>query len=249
MASRIAQAAYELGMRSIKITGGEPLMRLDLEDLISQMPSALKISMTTNGIYLAERAASLANSGLDRLNISLDTLKPHRYRSIAGGREGDLDRVLKGIDAALQAGLQPAKLNMVVLKENQEEVGDMIAFSREKGLILQLIELMDLKGLGIGGDLGIVEQMLEAHADRIDIRKMHRRKKYFLDAAEVEVVRPMDNTEFCANCTRIRVTSDGRLKPCLLRNDNLLKVETCDKEEIKRLLLLANSRREPYFRR
>jgi cyclic pyranopterin phosphate synthase len=77
---------------------------------------------------------------------------------------------------------------------------------------------------------------------------MHRRKKYFLDGAEVEVVRPMDNTEFCANCTRLRVTSDGKIKPCLLRSDNLVEIGTCDCEEIKELLQEANARREPYFK-
>ena len=78
-------------------------------------------------------------------------------------------------------------------------------------------------------------------------REMHRRKKYFLDGAEVEVVRPMDNTEFCANCTRLRVTSDGKIKPCLLRSDNLVDIGTCDCEKIKELLQEANARRVPYF--
>jgi cyclic pyranopterin phosphate synthase len=77
---------------------------------------------------------------------------------------------------------------------------------------------------------------------------MHRRKKYFLDGAEVEVVRPMDNTEFCANCTRLRVTSDGNIKPCLLRSDNLIEIDSCDIERIKELLQAANERREPYFK-
>ena len=112
-----------------------------------------------------------------------------------------------------------------------------------------MIELMDLTDLGISGDIEGVERHLQANADRIVTREMHRRKKYFLDGAEVEVVRPMDNTEFCANCTRIRVTSDGKLKPCLLRNDNLVDIESCDCEKIKELLMVANERREPYFGR
>jgi cyclic pyranopterin phosphate synthase len=76
---------------------------------------------------------------------------------------------------------------------------------------------------------------------------MHRRKKYFIDGAEVEVVRPMDNTEFCAHCTRLRITSDGKIKPCLLRNNNLIDIGTCDREKIKKLLQKANYLREPYF--
>jgi GTP 3',8-cyclase len=247
MASNVAKAAADLGMRSIKFTGGEPLMRMDLEDLISQMPVGLDLSLTTNGIFLANRAGSLADAGLDRLNISLDSLNPEIYRSITGCKDGDLNRVVEGIDAAKNVGLEPIKLNVVVLKQNELTIPQLIEFSRSKGLILQLIELMDLKGLRISGDIERIEAGLRDSADRVTTREMHRRKKYFLDGAEVEVVRPMDNTEFCAHCSRLRVTSDGKLKPCLLRNDNLVRIGTCDCEKIKEILQLANKRREPYF--
>jgi cyclic pyranopterin phosphate synthase len=106
---------------------------------------------------------------------------------------------------------------------------------------------MDLKGLGICGDIEGIEKALQERSERVVVREMHRRKKYFFDGAEVVVVRPMDNTEFCANCTRIRVTSDGKLKPCLLRNDNLVDIGTCDSKDIEELLRVANARREPYF--
>lgn len=135
----------------------------------------------------------------------------------------------------------------MVLKGNQGEISDLIEFSRRKGLILQLIELLDLHGLGISGDIDAIERRLAASADAVREREMHRRKKYFLDGAEVEVVRPMDNTEFCANCTRLRVTSDGKIKPCLLRSDNLIDIGTCDCERIVQLLQAANMRRSPYF--
>lgn len=247
MAASIAKAAADLGMRSVKFTGGEPLMRRDLEDLLSQMPEGLDLSLTTNGVFLADRAQSLADAGLDRVNISLDSLNPETYRSITRCKEGDLERVVDGIEAAKDAGLLPIKLNVVVLKENQQEIPELIDFCRNRSLILQLIELMDLTGQGISGDIEDVEGRLQTCADRILTREMHRRKKYFLDGAEVEVVRPMDNTEFCANCTRIRVTSDGKLKPCLLRNDNLVEIGTCDCEKIEGLIKEANERREPYF--
>jgi len=247
MVVSVARAAAELGVHSIKFTGGEPLLRRDLADLLSQMPQDLDISLTTNGVFLAEQAQSLAEAGLDRVNVSLDSLNPKIYRAITGCQEGDLERVLAGIDAAKVAGLWPLKLNVVVLKKNEREILELIEFSRERGLILQLIELLDLKGLGISGDIDGIERRLHARADSVRIRQMHRRKKYFLDGAEVEVVRPMDNTEFCANCTRLRVTSDGRIKTCLLRNDNLIEIGTCDCEKIKELLLVANERREPYF--
>lgn len=244
----VARAAAELGVRYIKFTGGEPLMRKDLEEIIASMPEDLDVSLTTNGICLAERAKSLADAGLDRVNVSLDSLNPETYRRITGCKEGDLQKVIAGIDAARAAGLTPVKLNVVVLKENEAEIPQLIEFSREKGLILQLIELLDLKNLGVSGDIERIEHELAAKADRIQTRQMHRRRKYFLNGAEVEVVRPMDNTEFCANCTRLRVTSDGKIKPCLLRSDNLIDIDSCDIERIKELLKAANERREPYFK-
>ena len=243
----IAKAAAELGMRSVKFTGGEPLLRKDLDLIIARIPQSLDISITTNGILLAERAEALARAGLDRVNVSLDSLQPNRYCQITGGRPGDLERVLAGIDASREADLLPIKLNFVVLKRNESEVPEMIDFCRRRGLILQLIELLDIQGQGISGDIEGIERSLAFQADSILIREMHRRKKYFLDGAEVEVVRPMDNTEFCAHCTRLRVTSDGKIKPCLLRSDNLVKIDSCNPERVKELLRVANSRREPYF--
>jgi len=247
MVVSIAKAAAELGMRSVKLTGGEPLLRKDLDLIIARIPQSLDISITTNGILLAERAEALARAGLDRVNVSLDSLQPNRYCQITGGRPGDLERVLAGIDASREADLLPLKLNFVVLKRNESEVPEMIDFCRRRGLILQLIELLDIQGQGISGDIEGIERSLAFQADSILIREMHRRKKYFLDGAEVEVVRPMDNTEFCAHCTRLRVTSDGKIKPCLLRSDNLVKIDSCDPERVKELLRVANSRREPYF--
>jgi len=249
MVVSVARAAADLGVRSLKFTGGEPLLRSDLADLISRMPRGLDVSLTTNGVLLAGHALRLAEAGLDRVNVSLDSLRPKTYSAITGCREGDLEKVLEGIDAANAAGLVPIKLNVVVLKMNEAEVPKLIEFAREKGLILQLIELLDLRGLGISGDIEAVERDLQAKADSVRTREMHRRKKYFLDGAEVEVVRPMDNTEFCANCTRLRVTSDGKIKPCLLRNDNLIEIGTCDCMRIKELLQAANERREPYFKK
>lgn len=243
----IAKAAAELGMRSLKFTGGEPLLRNDLDLIVARIPQSLDISITTNGILLAERAEALARAGLDRVNVSLDSLQPNRYCQITGGRPGDLERVLAGIDASREADLLPIKLNFVVLKRNESEVPEMIDFCRRRGLILQLIELLDIQGQGISGDIEGIERSLAAGADSILTREMHRRKKYFLDGAEVEVVRPMDNTEFCAHCTRLRVTSDGKIKPCLLRSDNLIKIDSCVPERIKELLREANARREPYF--
>ena len=244
----VARAAAALGVRSLKLTGGEPLLRQSLAGLVAQMPPTLKISLTTNGIYLAEQAEELAQAGLDRVNVSLDSLKPEVYRAITCGREKDLERVMQGLDAAAAAGLLPIKLNVVVLKQNEAEIPAIIDFCREKGLIAQLIQLLDLDHKGLAGDIDAIEARLAAQADHIHTREMHRRKKYFLDGAEVEIVRPMDNTEFCANCNRLRVTSDGKIKPCLLRSDNLVQIDSCDCGRIEELLREANARREPYFK-
>ena len=244
----VARAAAALGVRSLKLTGGEPLLRRGLADLIARMPQDMKISLTTNGIYLAQQAGDLAQAGLGRVNVSLDSLQPEVYRTITGGREGDLERVLQGLDAAAEAGLLPIKLNVVVLKQNEAEIPAIIDFCREKDFIAQLIQLLDLSGRGLAGDIDAIEARLAAQADHIHTREMHRRKKYFLDGAEVEIVRPMDNTEFCANCNRLRVTSDGKIKPCLLRSDNLVQIDSCDCGRIEELLREANARREPYFK-
>jgi len=244
---KVIRAGADLGVKRVKFTGGEPLLRTDLESIIASLPEGLEISLTTNGTLLAGRARSLAEAGLARVNVSLDSLDPEVYSRITGGTAEDLRRVLLGIDGALEAGLVPVKVNMVVLKENEDEVWDMVEFAMGRGVILQLIELLDLEGSGLGGDLLQIEGELEGRAEKIATRDLHRRRKYFIDGAEVEVVRPIDNTEFCANCTRLRVTSDGKLKPCLLRNDNLVDLGSADQEETKRLIEKATSLRSPYF--
>ena len=243
----VVSAGEDMGITKVKITGGEPLLRADLESILERLPEGIEVSLTTNGLLLAERARSLAEAGLDRVNVSLDSLRPEVYSRITGGTEEDHRRVLEGIAAAVEAGLVPVKVNMVVLKENEDEVWDMVVFARDRGVILQLIEQLDLSGRGLRGDLSRIEKELEDRADRIVTRDLHRRRKYFIDGAEVEVVRPIDNTEFCANCTRLRVTSDGKLKPCLLRNDNLVDLGSADLEETKRLIEKATFLRSPYF--
>ena len=244
---KVICAGADLGVKRVKFTGGEPLLRTDLESILERLPEGLEISLTTNGTLLAERAKSLAEAGLGRVNVSLDSLRPRVYSRITGGTEEDFHRVLLGIEAAIEAGLVPVKVNMVVLKDNEDEVWDMMEFAMGRGVILQLIEQLDLSGSGLGGDLLRIERELEDRADQIITRDLHRRRKYFIDGAEVEVVRPIDNTEFCANCTRLRVTSDGKLKPCLLRNDNLVDLGSADLEETKRLIEKATLLRSPYF--
>lgn len=245
--AEILQVAQRFGIRSVKFTGGEPLMRRDLAEIIRSVPPGMESSLTTNAILLADRARELKDAGLSRVNVSLDTMDPKRYEEITGSPL--LGEALEGIEAALRVGLTPVKLNMVVLSGiNDDEVDTFIDYVRgNPNLVLQLIELMDFRDCPHHGDVKGIEDRIAAMADRVETRRMHHRKKYFVRGAEVEVVRPLHNTEFCAYCNRLRLTSDGRLKPCLLRSDNLVDVRGLRGEALEEAFREAVRRREPYF--
>lgn len=251
-------ASMHFNIRKVKFSGGEPLMRSDLVEIVQGIrPFEDEISLTTNGLFLSEHAAELAEAGLDRVNVSLDSLREARYDFITRSKK-NLARVIEGIYTALDAGLTPIKLNMVLLKGvNEDEIPDMVRFvqacNRRGGgpsAILQLIELIpsfNPSMLIYKADLGEIERELGSKASRIQTRELHRRRKYVVDGAEVEVVHPLDNTEFCANCSRLRITSDGKIKTCLLRNDNLVPIEQVDEQHIVRQLKLAMRHRAPFF--
>ena len=250
--SNIVHAASNMGVDKVKFSGGEPLMRKDFEDILSSLPKLRDVSVTTNGSFLKGRAQDLKDAGLDRVNISLDSLDPNVYRFITNSTHNMLNGVLDGIHSAVDAGLTPVKLNMVLLKGvNDDEIYDMLDFTRTYGgqVILQLIELMDFNDVSqYQIDANSIEADLTLRADEIRVRTMHRRKKYIIDGAEVELVRPVDNSEFCANCNRLRVTADGKLKPCLLVNDNLVDVADTSMEDMPQMLKYAVSLRVPYCR-
>ncbi|MDR7666527.1 GTP 3',8-cyclase MoaA [Methanosarcina sp. Z-7115] len=248
----IVREAAKFGVRKVKFSGGEPLFRKDFEDILACLPPLKEVSATTNGILLEKRAKTLKAAGLDRVNVSLDSLVPEKYEAITGAPSGSLEKVIKGIDSAVEAGLTPVKLNMVLLKGvNDNEIDSMMDFIRPyKGkVILQLIELMDIDPelTKYMIDSKAFEKNLAERASEIRVRHLHHRKKYIIDGVEIEFVRPMDNSEFCAHCSRLRVTADGKFKPCLLVNDNLVDVRDAKSpEEIEKLLKLAVSRRKPY---
>jgi len=244
----ILRVAAKFEIRSVKFTGGEPLLRPDLVQIVQSVPAGMESSLTTNGTLLADLARDLKTSGLKRVNVSIDSLNPETYKKITGTDK--LSDVLDGITAALDVGLTPVKLNMVVLDGiNDNEIDDFLAFVRgNRNLILQLIELMHFNDCNYHGELNVVEEMLASRSKQIITRRMHHRKKYCLDGAEVEVVRPLHNTEFCAFCNRLRVTSDGKLKPCLLRTDNHIDVRGKKNEELEALFKKAVSLREPFYK-
>jgi cyclic pyranopterin phosphate synthase len=257
---RIAQIAVSLGISRVKLTGGEPLLRSDILDIIggiAKLRGLTDLSMTTNGSRLMSLAKPLRKAGLMRVNVNLPTLDEKTYGVLNGG---SIRKVLDGIQAAVEAGLYPVKLNMLVLKGvNDKEIPRMIAFARHTQTILQLIELEpvnidDLFYSRYFYSLEDVEAELKEQALKVKTRgDMQNRRIYFLPKVKVEVVHPIENTEFCASCTRLRVTSDGKLKPCLMRNDNLVDIltpmrEGADDSQLKQLFTLAVKRREPYYK-
>jgi GTP 3',8-cyclase len=255
---RIAKIAVGLGISRVKLTGGEPLMRKDLPEIVSGIAGVLglrDLSLTTNGLLLGGMAKELRECGLKRVNISLPTLNAETYRKLGGGK---LEDVLAGVKAAVEAGFCPVKLNMVILKDvNVGDVSDMIEYARQTGTVLQLIEL---DPINVGNtyysmhhrSLDEQEEMLREKAVTIEKRQfMHNRLIYHLPNVTVEVVHPIENSDFCMHCTRMRVTSDGKLKPCLMRNNNLTDILTpirkgASDEELKSFFTQANILREPY---
>jgi cyclic pyranopterin phosphate synthase len=256
--ARIARVAVGLDISRIKLTGGEPLMRKDLCEIvksIAAIPSLKDLSLTTNGALLGFQAQELRACGLRRVNISLPTLKVDVYHKLTDGR---IENVLEGVKAAVAAGLYPVKLNMVILNGvNVDDVPEMMEFTRQTGTILQLIELdpvnVDYSYFSVYHKfLDEHEEILRQKAVKVETRRfMHNRRIYHLPDVTVEVVHPTENGEFCAHCTRLRVTSDGKLKTCLMRNDNLVDILTpmrqgASDKELKALFMRANQLREPY---
>jgi cyclic pyranopterin phosphate synthase len=257
---RIVKIAISLGISRVKLTGGEPLLRKEILQIVQkiiELEGLIDLSMTTNGTNLKTFAKELKTAGLNRVNISLPTLDPEVYNNLMGG---DLKDALDGVRAAVEAGFHPVKLNMLVLKNvNDGEVENMIRYAEHSGAILQLIELEPInlsKAYYLRYHLGLdeIEQSLEKEAVETRIRKyMQNRRVYTLPNGKVEVIRPIENTEFCASCTRIRVTSDGKVKPCLMRKDNLVDLLTplrngANEEKLTELFLEAVKRREPYYK-
>ncbi len=245
---RIVAVGREFGVRAVKFTGGEPLVRSDLEEIIERTVRQIPdVSLTTNGSMLADRAAPLRAAGLKRINVSMDSLDPDQFRHI---RHGSLPQVLQGVRAALDAGLTPVKINLVLGSFSVESVPELIDFVRwEPGLKLQLIQFMPEYSPHPEWqvDVAPVRAWLEERADRVLIREAHHRHIYLFDSAEVELVDPVDNPEFCLNCHRIRVTHKGELKGCLNRNDDLLPTRGLTDAALRTAFRRVATERVPYY--
>ena len=254
------EEAKRIGVKKIRLSGGDPLVRKDIVEIVDKIASLdfKDISLTTNGVLLEKYAKGLKNAGLDRVNVSLDTLNRDTYKFVTN--MDYLNEAKAGILKAVEVGLYPVKINMVVMKDiNQNEVKDMFEFCRENNIVLQLIELIESENCDddkFNADyhypLDSIEKRLADIADDVRERKfMQGRKKYYIDGGEIEIVRPVDNSSFCANCSRLRVTPDGKIKPCLLRNDNLVELISHVRngesdEKLEEIFINGINNREPF---
>jgi len=246
----IVQAAAELGIYKIRLTGGEPLVRAELPNLVrmlSQIEGIEELSLTTNGTFLKKYALELKQAGLSRVNMSLDTLKADKFRYIT--RLGNLETILDGIGAAKEAGFEPVKINTVVMRGiNDDEILDFARMTYKDGWHIRFIELMPFKG--VAEFVPSIE--LRQHISLLgklepcaSITGNGPATYYRLAGAEgtIGFIAPLTETSFCSRCNRMRLTPDGKLRPCLLGEDEIdLKMplrNNASMEELKSLILEA----------
>ena len=224
--ARITEACCELGVTKVRLTGGEPLARrglLGLVRMLREVPGVRELAMTTNATLLAPVASELRAAGLDRINVSLDSLRPERYAAITRGAR--LDDALAGLRAAHDAGFTGTKVNCVLMGGvNDDEVADIAGLAREKPVDVRFIELMPIgeaagwpraRFVDASAVLGAVPELAPVATD--GVAELFSAPGW---AGRVGLIRPMSH-RFCAGCTRIRVTADGRLKPCLHSADEV----------------------------
>ena len=219
-----AVAVVELGVKKIRLTGGEPLVRRGIVGLVEKLaalPGLRELTMTTNGILLPGMARELKAAGLTRVNLSLDTLDPEKYRKITRG--GELDAALAGLRAAEEAGLTPVKLNAVLIGGfNDDEIPAMVELTREKPIEMRFIELMPIGDTDVFGKEAYlpVDAVLERVPELEPLPERSREggvaRLYALPGAagRVGLISPV-SCSFCGGCNRVRLTADGFIKPCL----------------------------------
>jgi cyclic pyranopterin phosphate synthase len=259
--TRVVRAlATHYGLASVRLTGGEPTVRAQLPRLVAQLAavrrpdgSALELSMTTNGATLALLADDLAHAGLQRINISLDTLRPDRFLAIT--RRPHLARVLEGIDAALAAGLRPVKINTVVMRGfNDDELVDLVAFGVERGVEVRFIEFMPLDGEGSWspGDVVSEQEILATLAQAFRLRPLPRSHApattyELVDGQGRFGVIPTVTKPFCDTCDRIRLSAEGTLRTCLFALEEhdlrpLLRGDASDEELAARVAAIVQTK-------
>jgi cyclic pyranopterin phosphate synthase len=224
--TRLTSLFIQLGIDDIRLTGGEPLVRHDLEVLVAKL-SALSglrdLSLTTNGIYLADQVEKLAKAGLKRINVSLDTLNPERYHRIT--KRGDLTTVVDGLFAAKRQGCRPIKVNAVIERGvNDVDILDLVEFCRENEFALRFIEYMDVGNSNHWKSEKMVskQEILSIIHGRYPLKEIGRGHgtapavdyQYLDGKGDIGVIASVTEP-FCSSCTRVRVTADGKLVTCL----------------------------------
>lgn len=246
--TEVVKMAASLGVSRLRLTGGEPLVRKDVEKLVamlSAIPGIEDIALTTNGIYLGNKAEALKQAGITRVNISLDTLRPDRFSLITRG--GNLNRVLEGLEASCRVGFSPIKLNVVLMKGiNDDEIGDFLSMARERPIHIRFIEYMPIghdddgwrtKYLPLSA---VLEKAQVAGYELVPtdtVKGNGPSKDYQIadGAGSIGLIHPVSD-HFCGNCNRLRLTADGRLKPCLFWIDELnVRPHIGDSTELRNL--------------
>lgn len=225
---RVASLFAEMGVEKIRLSGGEPLMREDIEKLVQMLAGVrgLKsLSMTTNGFLLAEKAAALKRAGLRGVTVSLHSLKSERFSEITGG--GVLEKVVDGIRAAKENGFNPIKVNAVIIRGcNEDEIPDLAALARAGDVIVRFIEYMPFDGQRLWGMEKVVSgrEVVEKIQERYELVPIPREngstaKNYKFEDGQGEMGVITSITEpFCSDCDRIRLSADGKIVPCLFDN-------------------------------
>jgi GTP 3',8-cyclase len=223
---RLARLFVANGVSQIRLTGGEPLVRRSLPTLVRQLrdvPGLGSLSLTTNGALLKDQAQPLRDAGLDRINVSLDTLRPDRFRAIT--QRGELQPVLEGLAAARNVGMNPIKVNAVIIRGfNEDELLDLVEFGRNEGFEMRLIEYMDVgNASGWTPDKTFSKrEMLQVIHERFPVREVGRASGTapavdyeFVDGRGQLGIIGSVTEPFCSSCTRARLTADGKLVTCL----------------------------------
>jgi cyclic pyranopterin phosphate synthase len=253
---RLVRIFSELGVSKVRLTGGEPLVRRDIADMVrglGALPKIHDLSMSTNASHLAEHAQVLKESGVSRINVSLDSLKPDVFREIT---QGDLSRVLEGLMAAKAAGLHPIKINMVVMRDlNLGEVGDMVDFCLENCFTLRFIETMPVgeagqeardRYVGLDEVRQILEQRFELEPAKMTGAGPAKYLKVVGGRLKIGFITPMSQ-HFCEDCNRVRLSSEGTLYLCLGQQDKLefrpLLRQGLSDDELKQEILEAIQRK------
>ena len=228
---RVTKLFTDLGVSKIRITGGEPLLRVNLTELIGDLSTLKKIediALTTNGVLLKKYSEELKACGLNRITVSLDSIDPEQFRKMSGGR-GNLETVLEGINAALSVGFKKLKINAVIKRgTNDDQVIEMIDYFKDQSVIIRFIEYMDVGNLNqwklnetVGSDEIIKKLSDKWQLDPLDKNyEGETAQRYQISGSETEIGLISSVTKpFCGSCTRARLSSDGKLYNCLFASE------------------------------